>query len=131
MFHMSNVNVKFKDNVFLDLFSSPENQLNLYQSLHPEDTTTTEQDIEEITLDSLIVNDIYNDLSLLVKDSIMIFVEAQSTWSDSILIRLLFYMAQSLQEHIVKKDYDYYATKALRLPKIELYVVYTGEKGCS
>ncbi len=39
-----------KDTVFRDLFSNPKYLLKMYQALHPEDVSTTESDLEIITL---------------------------------------------------------------------------------
>ena len=39
-----------KDSVFTTLFGETKYTLDLYRSLHPEDTTTTEDDIKIITI---------------------------------------------------------------------------------
>ena len=119
---------QYKDRVFQDLFSDPKNQLDLYKSLHPEDTTVNENDIKQITLHPIFVNDIYNDLGLLVNNSLMMFIEAQSTWSVNILVRLLIYLGQSLQQYIEYKKIEPYTSTPMPLPNIEFYVIYTGDK---
>lgn len=45
-----------KASVFEDLFSNKEYLLELYQALHPEDLTTTESDLEYVTLHQVISN---------------------------------------------------------------------------
>ncbi len=119
---------QFKDRVFQDLFSTPQNQLNLYKSIHPEDEYTSKEDIELITIKPIFVDDIYNDLGLLVNGSLMMFVEAQSTWSVNILPRLLIYVAETLRKYIEEQGFDAYSSGMINIPRIELYVVYTGEK---
>ena len=51
-----------KDCVFTDLFGEPENLFQLYQVLHPEDKETTVDDLTDITINNVLVDDIYNDL---------------------------------------------------------------------
>ncbi|MDO4988760.1 MAG: hypothetical protein Q4E17_07045, partial [Synergistes sp.] len=68
-----------KDSVFKSLFSHSEYLLQLYRSLHPEDTEITETDITDITLESVLAGREYNDLGFTVKDKFIILVEAQST----------------------------------------------------
>ncbi len=48
-----------RDSVFRDLFRHPKYLL--YQTLHPEDTQTTESDIVSVTLKNVLLNQLYND----------------------------------------------------------------------
>ncbi|MBQ1546103.1 MAG: hypothetical protein IIZ59_01055, partial [Clostridia bacterium] len=57
-----------KDSVFTKLFSDVNNVLELYKDLHPEDTTVTKDDIEIQTLNTVFVNDIFNDLGFIVNE---------------------------------------------------------------
>ena len=59
----------------------------------------------------------------------MILVEAQSTWTVNILIRILLYLAQSYHEYFQRTSQDYYKSKKVKMPKPELYVIFTGNKG--
>ena len=65
-----------KDSVFTNLFSDLKNLIQLYRTLHPEDAETSEQDLEYITLENVLVNNFYNDLGFLANDRLMILVEA-------------------------------------------------------
>ena len=116
-----------KDCVFTDLFSNKKYLLELYLSLHPEDTGITEDDLTDITIENVLVNDLYNDLGFRVGDRLIILVEAQSTWSPNILIRTLLYVATTYQQYINEKNLDVYSSKKISIPKPELYVIYTGE----
>ena len=118
-----------KDTVFRSIFSIRKYLLQMYQSLHPEDVLTVESDLDVVTLDSILVNDIYNDLGFNVGDKLIILVEAQSTWTYNIVVRALLYLATTYQRHFEKTHSDMYSSKKLVLPRPELYVVYTGEKG--
>lgn len=115
-----------KNTVFLDLFSIPEYQLQMVQTLHPEMTDLTEQEIMTLTLNPVILNGQYNDLALLVRDKLIIFVEAQSTWSINILIRLLMYLAATYYEYINDRGLNVYTSTKLEIPEPEFYVIYTG-----
>ncbi len=118
-----------KDTVFRDLFTDPKYLLQLYQGLHPEDTETTEADLKIITLQRILTNGLYNDLGFLAKDRLMILVEAQSTWSPNIVLRALMYLMNTYQEYFNEVDANLYGTAIVDMPKPELYVVYTNEKG--
>ena len=137
-----------KDSVFTTLFGETKYTLDLYRSLHPEDTTTTEDDIKIITIKNILVTGMFNDLSFLIGQKLMIFAEAQSTFSVKLAIRLFLYYAESLREYISDMEIDLYSdsdilgyrTKRIvdnkviksdpifSLPTPEFYVIYTGDK---
>ena len=118
-----------KDHVFVDMFNQPKHCLELFNALHPEATDITEADIQNITISHVIVDKPYNDLGFTVKDKQLVLVEAQSTWSYNILVRLLLYFADTLlgiiKEH---ENWDIHDTARLPLPVPEFYVIYTGER---
>ena len=124
----ADVNRNIKDSVFTDLFKDKANILKMYKELHPEDTAATVEDITPITLTHVIVNKIYNDLGFKVRNMLIILVEAQSTWSVNIIIRLLIYLIQTYQEYIHNNSLYMYSSKRMELPVPELYVIYTGDK---
>lgn len=127
--HSSRPRRTAKDTVFKDLFSTPENLLKLYNGLHPEDTDITTSDIKLITLESILRNGIYNDLGFLAKNRLMILVEAQSTWSPNIVLRGAMYLMTTYQEYFNRNDISLYSNKKVAVPRPELYVVYTKERG--
>ncbi len=119
-----------KDTVFRKLFSDPEYLLQLYRSLHPEDRATTANDLKTVTLDNIFVGKIHNDLGFIAKDRLIVMVEAQSTWSVNISVRMLLYLAATYLDYVQKDDYggpDWYSTAPMKLPVPELYVIYTGK----
>ena len=83
----------------------------MFQTLHPEMTDVTEDDIRTVTLNPVILNAQYNDLAILVRDKLIIFVEAQSTWSINILVRILLYLATTYQEYIIENKMYVYGTR--------------------
>lgn len=118
----------YKNSVFCDLFAEKENTLALYRVLHPEDTAVTEDDIQNVTISNVITTDIYNDLGFMVRDRLMIFAEAQATWTLNILVRTLIYLAETYRRYARENAIDLYSSAKAKLPVPELYVIYTGEK---
>ena len=93
MAHKVKTKLTVKDTVFRDLFSRKKYLLQMYKTLHPEDKTVKTKDLNIVTLKSILMNGIYNDLGFMVRGSkLMIMVEAQSTWSPNIVIRSLMYL---------------------------------------
>ena len=117
-----------KDCVFTDLFGNKKYLRELYLALHPEDIDVTEDDLTDITIENVLVNDLYNDLGFRVGSRLIILVEAQSSWSPNILIRALLYIATTYQKYIDERNLDLYTSKKVEIPKPELYVIYTGDR---
>ena len=118
-----------KNSVFLDLFQNKSYLLKLYKTLHPEDTTATEDSLTDVTITNVLTDNLYNDLGFIANNKLMILVEAQSTWTVNILVRILLYLAQSYHEYFQRTSQDYYKSKKVKMPKPELYVIFTGNKG--
>ncbi len=118
-----------KNSVFLDLFQNKSYLLKLYKTLHPEDITATEYSLTNITIENVLTDNLYNDLGFIVNNKLMILIEAQSTWTINILIRVLLYLAQSYHEYFQRTNQNYYKSKKVKIPKPELYVIFTGNKG--
>ena len=122
------VNRSAKDSIFCDLFSRPEYCLQLYQALHPEDKDIKVENIVLVTLSSLMMHYRYNDVGILVRDRLLVMVEAQSTFSMNILTRFLLYLADTYNRYINREKLNIYGTKTVRLPRPELYVIYHGDR---
>ena len=118
-----------KNSVFLDIFQNKSYLLKLYKTLHPEDALATEDSLTDITIENVLTDNLYNDLGFIVNNKLMILIEAQSTWTMNILVRVLLYLAQSYHEYFYRTSQNYYTSKKLKMPKPELYVIYTGNRG--
>ncbi|MCI9418163.1 MAG: hypothetical protein HFI82_12310 [Eubacterium sp.] len=118
-----------KNSVFLDLFQNKSYLLKLYQTLHPEDAAATEDSLTDITIENVLTDNLYNDLGFIAGNKLMILIEAQSTWTMNILVRVLLYLAQSYHEYFQRTSQNYYKSKKVKMPKPELYVIFTGDKG--
>ena len=97
-----------KDSVFRDLFGTSKYLLQLYEALHPEDVNVTEADLGNVTIENILLNQMYNDLGFTVGSRLMILVEAQSTWSVNIVVRALMYLANTWQEYIQNNKMNVY-----------------------
>ena len=119
-----------KNSVFLDLFQDKKNLLELYKTLHPEDKDATEDALKIVTINNVLTDNLYNDLGIMVdNDKLLLLLEAQSSWTVNILVRILLYLAQSYHEYFERTNQSLYKTRKVKMPKPELYVVYTGNKG--
>ena len=124
----SNVNRNAKDSVFCDLFGKPEYLIQLYRSLHPEDMKTQENDLTIVTLTSVFLKGIYNDLGFMIGNRLIVLVEEQATFAYNIVVRLLMYLAETYRRYIDQNELDEYSTTKLELPRPEFYMVYTGDR---
>lgn len=123
-------NREAKNSVFLDLFKRKEYLLQLYQSLHPDDKDTSEDDLTIVTIENVLTFKHYNDLGFLrgkKNQKLLIMAEAQSSWSINILFRLWEYVIDTLMNYYINNGYDLYSTPKLEIPDVETYVIYTGK----
>ena len=96
---MSMANRKYKDSVFVDLFSedekAKENFLSLYNALHGTNLQLS-CPVENIKLDNVMYMNIVNDVSCLVDDKIIVLAEHQSTINENMPSQRLYLLVQSL-----------------------------------
>ncbi len=119
-----------KNSVFLDLFQDKKNLLKLYKTLHPEDTAATEDMLDIVTIDNVLTDNLYNDLGIMVGNNrLLLLLEAQASWTVNILIRILLYLAQSYHEYFERTSQSLYKSKKVKMPRPELYIIFTGNKG--
>ena len=119
-----------KDSVFTKLFGAEDKKYlyQLYRALHPEDEATAKEDLTVMTLESHLLEQQHNDLGFLVGTRLIILVEAQSTWSENIVYRVLLYVAMTWYKYVKRVNANIYGEKKISLPEPELYVIYTGEE---
>ena len=96
---MSTANRKYKDSVFVDLFSedekAKENFLSLYNALHGTHLQLS-CPVENIKLDNVMYMNIVNDVSCLVDNKIIVLAEHQSTINENMPSQRLYLLVQSL-----------------------------------
>ncbi len=121
-------NIQLKTAFLRIYFRIKKYLIQLYRALHPEDTETTEDERKDITIKNILVDACYNDLGFTVGDKIMILTEAQTTWTMNIIIGALMYLVQSYHEYFERRNDNLYGSKKVKLPKAELYVIFTGKR---
>ena len=103
---MSTVNRKYKDSVFVDLFSedekAKENFLSLYNALHNTTLKDTEQ-LKSVRLDQVLYMTFYNDVSYLVENKIIVLAEHQSTINPNMPLRCLEYVSRLMKRFLNQK----------------------------
>ena len=96
---MSTANRKYKDSVFVDLFSedekAKENFLSLYNALHNTNLQLS-CPVENIRLDNVMYMNIINDVSCLVDNKIIVLAEHQSTVNENMPAQILYLLVQYL-----------------------------------
>lgn len=118
------MNRRYKDSVFRLLFSEKEGALELYNALNHSSYENPDM-LEITTIDDAIYMGIKNDLSFLVEGK-MHLLEEQSTWSDNMPLRGLFYFSNLYQGYIAKHRLNIYSRKRLPLPKPIYIIFYNG-----
>lgn len=124
---MAETKRNIKDSVFTYLFSQPEYAKQLYLTLHPEDADVSESDFSFVTIENVLTIGQYNDLGIQVRDKLILLVEAQSTFSENIPLRMLMYLANTYKEYVEEHKLSLYREKRVKIPRPELYVVYSGD----
>ena len=124
---MSTANRKYKDSVFVDLFSedekAKENFLSLYNALHNTNLQLS-CPVENIKLDNVMYMNIVNDVSCLVDNKIIVLAEHQSTINENMPLRFLQYIARLYEK--LQKPTDRYLRTLSKIPTPEFYVFYNG-----
>ena len=96
---MSTSNRKYKDSVFVDLFSedekAKENFLSLYNALHGTNLPLSSP-VENIRLDNVMYMNIINDVSCLVDGKIIVLAEHQSTINENMPRQGMYFRVHSL-----------------------------------
>ena len=124
---MSTSNRKYKDSVFVDLFSedekAKENFLSLYNALHGTNLQMS-CPVENIKLENVMYMNIINDVSCLIDGKIIILAEHQSTINENMPLRFLQYIARLYEK--IQSPTDRYLRKLSKIPTPEFYVFYNG-----
>ncbi|MBQ8138799.1 MAG: hypothetical protein IJ195_05015, partial [Lachnospiraceae bacterium] len=128
---MTDIKREYQDSVFTNMFGREDKEylLELYKALHPDDKSIQKDDINLVTIENVIANDIYNDLGFIAREKLVILLEAQSTWSPNIIARMFIYLARTYRDYIFnnrKLKSKLYSRSKIDLPSPELYVIYTG-----
>ena len=128
--HTTKPNKQYQDSVFIDLFSEPDNSVELINALCG--TTYKTDDITNVTLKWVFANGKYNDLAFRTKDNkLIVLIEHQSTFNPNMPLRILFYLAKEYEDYLVREygtgKNHLYSKKLIKLPTPEFFIIYTGK----
>ncbi|MFC1238189.1 Rpn family recombination-promoting nuclease/putative transposase [Treponema vincentii] len=120
-------NRRYKDSIFVDLFSTDErakeNFLSLYNALHGTHLDISTKLIP-LKLEQALYTKLSNDVSCLIDNKIIVLAEHQSTINENMPLRCLQYVAR-LYEQIQEPRAKYYRTLQ-KIPTPEFYIFYNG-----
>ena len=116
-----------KDTAFTYMFGMEEHVVDLYDTITGIRFKPSE--IKSVRLeDGLLKGRLYNDVAFLTPDNrLLILIEHQTTLNPNMIFRLLEYYIALVSRYIRLTNQNKYGTKALEIPKAELYVVYNGK----
>ena len=126
---MKTHNRRYKDSVFVDLFSEDEKAkvhfLALYNALHDTDYQSTSI-LKNIRLKQVLYMSFANDVSYLVDNTIIVLAEHQSTINPNMPLRCLEYVSRLYETLFTSKEK--YSRQHLAIPTPEFYVFYNGKQ---
>ena len=126
---MRKYNRRYKDSVFVDLFSNDrtakDNFLALYNALYNTNYQSTAI-LKNIRLKQTMYMSFANDVSYLVDNKIIVLAEHQSTVNPNMPLRCLEYVTR-LYEHI-QNPRDRYSRTLKKIPVPAFYVFYNGRE---
>jgi predicted transposase/invertase (TIGR01784 family) len=121
-------NSQIKDSLFVDLFQNDEmakeNFLSLYNAIAGTDLKIENTKIEPRKLERVAYHSLYNDVSMIVNDKLIVLVEHQSTINENMPLRFLLYVARLYETVVPRKDR--YRRNVQSIPTPEFYVIYNG-----
>ncbi len=119
----------YKDTVFVDLFSEDEkgkeNFLSLYNALFNTKLKDTSK-LKNIRLDQVMYKSYRNDISFLVEDKIIVFIEHQSTINENMPLRFFQYLGRMYERTIPQRKK--YGRKQILIDRPEFFVFYNGKE---
>ena len=119
----------YKSSLFVNMFgrnvNAKEYFLSLYNAIHDTNFKIGEVEIKPVTLENVVYNNIENDVSMEINDSIVVLAEHQSTINNNMPFRCLEYLVAHYNRFFT--DNDKHNTKEIKLPRPECYVFYNGD----
>ncbi|MDR0516645.1 MAG: Rpn family recombination-promoting nuclease/putative transposase [Fibromonadaceae bacterium] len=114
---------KYKDSVFISLFSDKKRLLELYNAI--EGTSYKDPNLINInTLEGVLFPDRQNDISFTIGDKVVVLIEHQSSVNENMPLRFLIYISK-VYEKIIDSD-NIYKRDLIKIPMPEFIVLYNG-----
>ena len=126
---MAKHNRRYKDSVFVDLFSedasAKDNFLSLYNALHGTHLDASAE-LKPLRLDRVMYMSFRNDVSCLIDNKIIVLAEHQSTVNANMPLRFLEYVARLYEQ--IQSPRDRYLRALKMIPTPEFYLFYNGRE---
>ena len=113
----------YKDSLFRDIFNNKHRLQRIYEALTGKHVSLS--DITITTLRGTFFEDIKNDISFMAGNQHIILMEHQSTLSENMPLRMLWYIAKLYRQR-VDPDAPYKKTR-IALPAPHFYMLYNGK----
>ena len=116
---------QYQDTVFRMYFNDAERLKEVAGALHGK-IYTAEEPVQIMTLEGTFLSQMKNDISFLLKNRHLLFMEHQSTVNRNMALRCLYYVCEQLKQYIPSKKL--YQNAPIRIPIPEFHVFYTGSR---
>ena len=120
------INKKYKDSVFIKLFSNKKEIINLYNAIKDTNYDIEKTEIEIITLEKVLFMERNNDLCFTIDNKLVVLIEHQSTINNNMPLRFLLYIAREYEK--ILDENNIYKKKLVKIPTPEFIVLYNGER---
>ncbi len=120
------INKKYKDSVFIKLFSNKKEIINLYNAIKDTNYDIEKTEIEIITLEKVLFMERNNDLCFTIDNKLVVLIEHQSTINNNMPLRFLLYIAREYEK--ILDENNIYKEKLVKIPTPEFIVLYNGER---
>lgn len=118
------VNKKYKNDLFVEIFSQAEYGLAIYNALLGTHYTDASE-LEIVTLKDAIFMHKKNDVAILLHSRILM-LEHQSTINPNMPLRGLQYYGKSMDGYIKRNKFNIYGNKIIKIPAPFYFVLYNG-----
>lgn len=113
---------QYQDTVFRLYLNDEERLKEVAGALHGR--SYTQEPLQIVTLDGTFLSQIKNDISFLLAERHLIFMEHQSTANKNMALRCLYYVCEQWRQYIPAKKL--YQNTSIQLPVPEFHVFYSG-----
>ena len=120
-----NENKNYKDSVFTTLFNNPDILRELYCALEGV-TLPPDIPVSINTLEKVLLDDKFNDISFEICGRLIVLIEHQSTINPNMALRMFQYISKIYEKTI--KRITLYSEKLITIPYPEFFVLYNGKK---
>jgi len=120
-----NENKNYKDSVFTTLFNNPDILRELYCALEGV-TLPPDIPVSINTLEKVLLDDKFNDISFEIGGRLIVLIEHQSTINPNMALRMFQYISKIFEKTI--KRITLYSEKLITIPYPEFFVLYNGKK---